>query len=734
MASASSAQPTAASGAGGAWGDIAARWKPVTTGVGYSAGLVLIMLAVAIMFVLYVGTLGLTAYGVYWHLSEHVPQAATARSAQGIAGRWVVYLLPAIAGVMLVLVLLKPIFAPRARRGNPIVLDRYEEPQLHEFVENVCRAIGAPAPKVIHLDCDVNASAGFRSGILSMFRSGDLVLTIGMPLVAAMSKRQFAGVLAHEFGHFAQGAGMRSTYLAGTIVNSCLRIAFERDGLDVWLYQLRHAGDVRISLIAVVLQLMLWLTRLIIRGFALVGSMMCFLMLRRMEFDADRYEIQLAGSRDFASTFQKLAELNEAAPITMEECRRMYLKDKHVPNNFPALLADYSKRLPPETRDAIRESLARESAGLFSTHPSTRSRVAAAEAQNQPGLYTDDSSARQLFGDFTGACVKASYGHWRGILGASLEGATFIDTMPLLKMAAGGESRQDAVVQYLGFEPPTWRPFFPGLAKVPRVEDLRPLVDRLKKSRARIRELSESAGPQAAAFRAASEQRIRWELARAVMDAGLALNFKSLGLKSTSRAGVSQAIDRHSTEAIQAAGAVDELSDVAALRLRAALGVLGVVGIESIIDDAAERRAEADGLLAALGAMREVLPMVTTVRELVGVIGVASLGVKDDKSYEKAKAVVRPLSDRMRESLDAARRIAGAVRDPLARGEFDTNLGESLVGATPGWREIDDIISAGQTFVDRYADLSRRTLAELVHLAQRAEKALVQAARQQADR
>ncbi len=33
----------------------------------------------------------------------------------------------------------------------------------------------------------------------------DLVLTIGLPLVAGLSAKEFAGILAHEFGHFTQG-------------------------------------------------------------------------------------------------------------------------------------------------------------------------------------------------------------------------------------------------------------------------------------------------------------------------------------------------------------------------------------------------------------------------------------------------------------------------------------------------------------------------------------------------
>jgi hypothetical protein len=47
---------------------------------------------------------------------------------------------------------------------------------------------------------------------LGVFKK-DLVLTIGLPLVAGLSVREFGGVLAHEFGHFAQGGGMRLTAL-----------------------------------------------------------------------------------------------------------------------------------------------------------------------------------------------------------------------------------------------------------------------------------------------------------------------------------------------------------------------------------------------------------------------------------------------------------------------------------------------------------------------------------------
>ena len=84
------------------------------------------------------------------------------------------------------------------------------------------------------MDCAVNASAGFMHGPFSVFRR-DLVLTIGLPLVAGLSAREFAGVLAHEFGHFAQGGGLRLTGIVRGVNAWFGRVVYERDEWDVKL-------------------------------------------------------------------------------------------------------------------------------------------------------------------------------------------------------------------------------------------------------------------------------------------------------------------------------------------------------------------------------------------------------------------------------------------------------------------------------------------------------------------
>ena len=106
----------------------------------------------------------------------------------------------------------KPLLAARPKRAQPLALNPSDNPLLYAFIAKICDAVGAPTPQRIDMDCQLNASASFRRGFRSM-KGSDLVLTIGLPLVANFSAREFAGVVAHEFGHFTQGAGMRLSYI-----------------------------------------------------------------------------------------------------------------------------------------------------------------------------------------------------------------------------------------------------------------------------------------------------------------------------------------------------------------------------------------------------------------------------------------------------------------------------------------------------------------------------------------
>lgn len=124
--------------------------------------------------------------------------------------------------------MVKPLFAPRAPRSQPLALNPESEALLFGFVTRVCAVVGAPFPARIDVDCELNASASLRRGFKSLL-SNDLVLTIGLPLVAGTNISQLAGVIAHEFGHFTQGFGMRLQYVIRRVNHWFARVIYQRD-------------------------------------------------------------------------------------------------------------------------------------------------------------------------------------------------------------------------------------------------------------------------------------------------------------------------------------------------------------------------------------------------------------------------------------------------------------------------------------------------------------------------
>lgn len=85
--------------------------------------------------------------------------------------------------------------------GRP--LTREDAPRLYERVEATCAALNAPRPDVLLLDDGFNASVANipRLGIFGLSR---IYLTVGLPLMYALTPEQFDAVLAHEFGHLSR--------------------------------------------------------------------------------------------------------------------------------------------------------------------------------------------------------------------------------------------------------------------------------------------------------------------------------------------------------------------------------------------------------------------------------------------------------------------------------------------------------------------------------------------------
>ncbi len=212
----------------------------------------------------------------------------------------------AIAGsVMLFAFSLKFIFKLKNHKPeNRIKLNEKEYPVLFSFVYQICKETGAPKPKSIYVDPDVNAYVSYTNIWLSLFLPTRKELTIGLGLVSTLSLSEFKAVTAHEFGHFAQKSMKIGSYIhsANTIIHDMI---FNRDKWDDLLDQWR-GSDIRLSAAAWVITPLIWLIRKLLELFYMLLNYMHSALSREMEFNADKVAVKTSGSVAIVSALWKL--------------------------------------------------------------------------------------------------------------------------------------------------------------------------------------------------------------------------------------------------------------------------------------------------------------------------------------------------------------------------------------------------------------------------------------------
>lgn len=300
------------------------------------------------------------------------------------------------AGVIMVLSLFKPLFFRFARTKEWSLL-REDEPLLFEFAEELADKVGAPRPDKIRLSLDVNASASYDTRLFGLARK-DFMLTLGIPLIAGLTMTQLAGIMAHEYGHFAQRG---STFLDRMVRRISLWFAVSMQGGD-WIDDLIESftgsENGLVGLIGLLMWIVVGLGRVVLYCLMLVGMAVSATLLRRMEYNADRYEIGLVGSKAFGDTCRRVVQLDLAYAIGGEFVFNNPRGD-YLPNDFPSFvvgLANQSKRVKKKAEKIIET----EQPGVLDTHPLMRNRIRAAERQDLPGVFKSSMPAYSLLTNF----------------------------------------------------------------------------------------------------------------------------------------------------------------------------------------------------------------------------------------------------------------------------------------------------------------------------------------------
>jgi Zn-dependent protease with chaperone function len=694
------------------------EFRPVRISPLYHAGLLVVAIVMLLLPLAYVGLIALAAYGVYDHAVHHLPTLSS--------GSLILYVAPLVARVLVVLLLLKPLFAPRRRMGEPLTVQPDQEPLLTQYVELVCRAMNAPVPRRIDVDATANAAASFRRGFLSFF-GNDLVLTLGLPLVAAMDLRQLTGVLAHELGHFRQGLAMRLTYIIHRVNGWFARVVYERDAWDQWLAELpQKDGWGYAAMIVWTAQLFMALTRLILKALMYLALAVSSFMSRQMEFDADRCESQMAGSEVFASTSRTLVRLNVAWEIVADQLHTRWA-ERRLPDDLPAFVAANAERLPKKGEELVEKIMTDRKTHFFSTHPATPRRIEAAERAGDPGIFRLTLPAWAVFRDFPSVCRTVTYNHYRAVVGKEIFEAVLVPTAGVLAQQQAETASGEAFQRYFPGSMPGVRPIYPEVLemeiKPPR--DAKIAAQELREARLELESQLPDFEQTAERYMKAIDKLHEVRVARDLVGAGIKVRPGSLGVPKATSEALREAIRQAEAARESVALSLEPGLAAARRRLVCALRLLYVSGVDKRLPEAAAYRQRIPALLLTLAALRDCREPLRELRLDLRSLITLIMNARGQDRNELFFPRLRDCAERVQRHLGSVIGTLSATEYPYEHSRGVVSIAEVLRTGVPANADYPvELAQNAEATIDGMFRLYFRVLSELAAMAEKVETLL----------
>ncbi|MDA0657689.1 MAG: M48 family metallopeptidase [Planctomycetota bacterium] len=691
----------------------------VRTSLTYLLGSWIVCAFMILLPCVYLGLIGLVIFGVYYHLTHHIGMLGMVRG-RGVLIAMALYATPLVAGVVLVGFMIKPLVARPAKRPRTRSLTRDGEPVLFALLERVCWAVGAPNPRRVDVTADVNASAGFRQGASSMLDGRDLVLTIGMPLAAGLSVSEFAGVLAHEFGHFSQGWGMRLNYVIRSINHWFLRVAYERDGWDEALDQAAAEVDIRIGLILHTARFCVWLTRRLLLLLTLVGHAVAGYFSRQMEFDADRYEIGLVGRQAFAATFHRMMELGLAQQRSQQDLEQCF-REGTLPDNIPALVESHRSQFTQEFRKSVADAIAESRTGWCATHPADSERIARAARVESEGILHVDAPARFLFQHFDAICQGVTKDFYEAALGKRFSEQRLRPVSTLLNTQKEENGEENLLGEISGglFDP-FWGVEF-ATTHLETPHDPRQALADLQEARATLDRLKDSLSTRSAEYETVRQS--RWAAYLYMVADRAALPTRKLfpDAQFANRKEARGTYDKLATRAETIQQDLQLARQALGKRMVNAIRLLKVPAVRQRMPNHAKQFAEGVQVVGALSRMNDVLPYLRELHEHFQ--GIALLCNHLRGSGDGLQSEITNLARKARENVESIRSALGRVPLPLATAQ-EVSIAKYLMPVTFNTSDFASLHQACSSLLEGFPGLYVRLAGRLAAITHELEVAV----------
>ena len=314
---------------------------------------------------------------------------------------------------LLTVFLLKSLFVVRkSGSAGGLEITEKDQPNLFAFLHKLADEVGAPKPHRVFLTPDVNAAVFYDLSLFNLIFPSKKNLVIGLGLVNVLNLGELKAVLAHEFGHFAQGsmAVGRWVYIAQQIISHVVAV---RDWLDS-IVKLISRIDLRVAWIGWLLALIIWSIRSLMDTLFRLVIIAERALSREMEFNADLVAVSVTGSDALVNALHKLQAADEAWQTAVDVAGNEASKGKKITDLFHAqktaisaigeILDDEDYGTTPAVKTGDPKShrvFTKQTAmppQMWSTHPANQDRE-----ENAKGVYVaaniDERSAWDIFSE-----------------------------------------------------------------------------------------------------------------------------------------------------------------------------------------------------------------------------------------------------------------------------------------------------------------------------------------------
>lgn len=702
---------------------VSAPIKRVRPALTYRLALVVATLMTLLVPIVYMALVSGVGYAIYYHAVNNASWIMDVRNARARVMVAIAYLGLIAAGVGLIAFMLKPFFTRQRHEYATRSLNRDREPALFTLVDSVCDAVGAKRPVRVDIDCQVNASASFSQG-LGSFLGGKLVLTVGAPLVAGLTARELAGVLAHEFGHFSQGVGMRLTRILNGLNMWLDRVVNERDTWDAHLAQSAKDADLRLGWILYLAQAGVWLSRKLLWLLLITSRAISGYALRQMEYDADAYESRLVGPEVFVSTSNKFPRLGAGLQMAFQQANEALAEDKLI-DNLPRMAVSNAARLSSRLEAAIASDINEGKTHWFDSHPATRDRIAAVHKHADTGVFSLDGPASRLFTDFDAQSKATTREFYRQVLNRPINDDELIASEEVESKQRDRDAAFQCLLRYTGA---LWRPRLRlGLAAGDLDTSVPP-----KETAAKIRELrkslesnGDSLREQLGAWVEAGDRVTTAQVYECLHRVGVKFSRGDLDPDHTNQDKCRETIARMEHNQRGYRQRVEEAVGLTRERFRHTLQLLQHPKVAQQIDGGAGHAKRSIELLKALGAIEGQLDTINEIRQRGSRISaLVNVAQNPDAVTDELVARLGSYCDFAHAKMTQVRDVLSVTADPLAERGAGGSLGTSLVPNIPDRGELGMMAGAVDECLSRISRMQTQIVAELAAIAERVEHAL----------